>query len=241
MNRYTGASTLVAVALLTGLGSTQSVAAESSISSDQLEQRREMLFYQIDSDTPFTGLIVEDFSDGQRKLVVNVVRGIPQRMTEWHENGQKAREASLDSNGNPNGLATEWYESGQVKSRGTLVNGRIREQETWDESGTNTTIRPEIKEALKLPMGAKAAVAEYYMDRGEFPIDNATAGMSEGSEITGKFVKSVVIDAGVITVRLEGDLGRGILVFTPTDPGGYVDWQCSSPDMSPKFLPEECR
>ncbi len=40
------------------------------------------------------------------------------------------------------------------------------------------TIRAQVSEGLNLAGGAKAAVAEYTMDRGSFPDDNPIAGLS---------------------------------------------------------------
>ena len=50
------------------------------------------------------------------------------------------------------------------------------------------TIREQVSEGLILAGGAKAAVSEYTMDRGTFPTDNATAGLSTAASIDGKYV-----------------------------------------------------
>lgn len=50
------------------------------------------------------------------------------------------------------------------------------------------TIRAQVSEGLSLSAAAKAAVAEYYLDVGEVPADNATAGLEQHDRIIGKYV-----------------------------------------------------
>ena len=67
------------------------------------------------------------------------------------------------------------------------------------------TIRAQVSEGLSLAGGAKAAVSEYTMDRGSWPTNNATAGLSANTEINGKYVYSVTnLNGGYLqsTVRV---------------------------------------
>ena len=108
------------------------------------------------------------------------------------------------------------------------------------------TIRAQVSEGLSLSSGAKAAVAEYYQDQGAAPADNATAGLDPN--IGGKYVASVVVNAGVITVTYGGDananlVAAGPLTLTPdfvTTPGS-VQWACASAGIPTKWLPAACR
>jgi type IV pilus assembly protein PilA len=63
------------------------------------------------------------------------------------------------------------------------------------------TIRAQVSEGLNLSAGAKAAVSEYYMDRGAFPTNNQAAGLSANTTIAGNYVDQVTVVNGVITVR----------------------------------------
>ncbi|MBG8715774.1 hypothetical protein E4O73_12350 [Neisseria meningitidis] len=47
--------------------------------------------------------------------------------------------------------------------------------------------------------GQKSAVTEYYLNHGEWPGDNSSAGVATSSEIKGKYVKSVEVKNGVVT------------------------------------------
>ena len=89
------------------------------------------------------------------------------------------------------------------------------------------TARAQISEAITLSDGQKAAVTEYYADKGAFPKDSA-------STIKGKYVKSVTIGAnGVITALMnstgvaDGVKGASI-VLTPTAESGAVTWVCKA-------------
>jgi len=55
----------------------------------------------------------------------------------------------------------------------------------------NYVARAQVSEGLSLASGAKTAIAEYFNTNGTFPADNATAGLSDPEDISGKYVFSV--------------------------------------------------
>ena len=55
----------------------------------------------------------------------------------------------------------------------------------------NYVARAQVAEGLVLASGAKTAIAEYFNTNGTFPADNATAGLSDANDISGKYVFSV--------------------------------------------------
>ncbi|OAZ96200.1 pilin [Halomonas sp. G11] len=113
--------------------------------------------------------------------------------------------------------------------------------------------RAQVSEAISLMSPAKTAISEYFISRGEFPTNNAEAGLSEPAEMAGKYVASVDVsqgDAGVTVVTMKNDsvvseLQGKTLVFEPDDEdSGVVNWQCrtgGSDQIPAKFLPSECR
>jgi type IV pilus assembly protein PilA len=114
------------------------------------------------------------------------------------------------------------------------------------------TIRAQVSEGLSLASGAKAAVSEFYMDSGVFPIDNGEAGISAAAEIVGRYATDVTVGAaGIITVtynqaNTHADLAAdtGVLVLTPaaTATQASVTWDCDSASTLPdKWLPAACR
>ncbi|ENS6804641.1 prepilin-type cleavage/methylation domain-containing protein, partial [Neisseria gonorrhoeae] len=49
--------------------------------------------------------------------------------------------------------------------------------------------RAQVSEAILLAEGQKSAVTEYYLNHGEWPKDNTSAGVASPAEIKGKYVK----------------------------------------------------
>src|SRR5688500_14751865 len=62
-------------------------------------------------------------------------------------------------------------------------------------------IRSQASEGLAMASAAKASVAEFYANRGAWPIDNSQAGVGSAADINGKYVSSITIDDGGITVE----------------------------------------
>jgi type IV pilus assembly protein PilA len=63
------------------------------------------------------------------------------------------------------------------------------------------TIRAQVSEGMNLAAAAKAAVAETFLNRGTAPLNRMVAGMSENATDTnGKYVQSVNVTSGVITI-----------------------------------------
>jgi len=108
------------------------------------------------------------------------------------------------------------------------------------------TIRAQVSEGLNLSGGAKAAVSEYYRDRGELPADNITAGLSPADHISGAYTSSVAVQQGVIVVTYGNDahaiLQDQDLVLEPdTTEADLLRWSCYSSTIAPKHLPTACR
>jgi len=110
------------------------------------------------------------------------------------------------------------------------------------------TIRAQVSEGLNLAGGAKAAVAEYTMDRGSFPDTNAVAGLSAATTINGKYVTSVTNVDGLITVLYGGTsahttLAGSDLELSPATSAGSITWTCrtGTNTIADKHLPAACR
>jgi len=108
------------------------------------------------------------------------------------------------------------------------------------------TIRAQVSEGLNLSGGAKAAVTEFYQDRGVYPTDNAEAGLEAAANILGKYVASVAAAGNVITVTYGVDAHAIIngqsVTMTATDNLGSVSWACASGGgIADKHLPAACR
>ncbi|ENS9589169.1 prepilin-type cleavage/methylation domain-containing protein, partial [Neisseria gonorrhoeae] len=62
--------------------------------------------------------------------------------------------------------------------------------------------RAQVSEAILLAEGQKSAVTEYYLNNGEWPENNASAGVASASDIKGKYVESVTVANGVVTAKM---------------------------------------
>ncbi|HHH8692787.1 TPA: pilin, partial [Neisseria gonorrhoeae] len=63
------------------------------------------------------------------------------------------------------------------------------------------TARAQVSEAILLAEGQKSAVTEYYLNHGEWPANNTSAGVASSSSIKGKYVKEVEVKNGVVTAK----------------------------------------
>ncbi|HEZ2960685.1 TPA: pilin [Neisseria meningitidis] len=57
-------------------------------------------------------------------------------------------------------------------------------------------------EAILLAEGQKSAVTEYYLNHGEWPGNNSSAGVATSANIKGKYVKEVTVANGVVTATM---------------------------------------
>ena len=110
------------------------------------------------------------------------------------------------------------------------------------------TIRAQVSEGLNLAGGAKAAVSEYTMDRGSWPINNLQAGLSPQGEIQGKYVSQVLVaSSGIIQVTYGNEahkiLNTSVLELSPFTNAGSIEWDCraGTPTIADKHLPAACR
>lgn len=116
------------------------------------------------------------------------------------------------------------------------------------------TIRAQVSEGLNLAAGAKAAVTEFYQDRGNMPANNVGAGLSTAGQIVGNYVDQVTVAAGLITVRYSNTLpqkantaiNNATLILSPITNAGSMDWNCRGGLVlgvagKAKWLPAACR
>ncbi|HFA8442356.1 TPA: pilin [Neisseria gonorrhoeae] len=90
-------------------------------------------------------------------------------------------------------------------------------------------------EAILLAEGQKSAVAGYYLNNGEWPEDNASAGVaSSPTDIKGKYVQSVTVANGVVTAQMKSDginkeiKGKRLSLWAKRQDGS-VKWFCGQP------------
>ncbi|HGO9007463.1 TPA: pilin [Neisseria meningitidis] len=96
------------------------------------------------------------------------------------------------------------------------------------------TARAQVSEAILLAEGQKSAVTEYYLNHGEWPKNNTSAGVASSSTIKGKYVKEVTVANGVITATMLSSgvnkeiQGRKLSLWAKRQ-NGSVKWFCGQP------------
>nr|AAL82805.1 class I pilin [Neisseria meningitidis] len=124
------------------------------------------------------------------------------------------------------------------------------------------TARAQVSEAILLAEGQKSAVTEYYLNHGEWPGNNTSAGVASSSTIKGKYVKEVTVANGVVTATmLSSGVNKEIqgkkLSLWAKRQNGSVKWFCGQPvtragtddtvaadntgNINTKHLPSTCR
>jgi type IV pilus assembly protein PilA len=127
------------------------------------------------------------------------------------------------------------------------------------------TIRAQVTEGLNLASAVKAGVAEAFANTGAWPVDNTAAGGDNTKLPSGKYVASVTVGTGTITIAygkqantvINGNtVGLQPKVSTNNDviwvcgyhaaPAGATDPTSGAAPASvntlpPKYLPQNCR
>ncbi|EMS3630234.1 pilin [Neisseria gonorrhoeae] len=94
--------------------------------------------------------------------------------------------------------------------------------------------RAQVSEAILLAEGQKSAVTEYYLNHGEWPENNTSAGVANPTEIKGKYVQSVTVTNGVVTAQMNpsgvnNEIKDKKLSLWAKRQDGSVKWFCGQP------------
>ncbi|ENY1199580.1 pilin [Neisseria gonorrhoeae] len=124
--------------------------------------------------------------------------------------------------------------------------------------------RAQVSEAILLAEGQKSAVTEYYLNHGEWPENNTSAGVASSAEIKGKYVQKVEVAKGVVTATMASSnvnneiKGKKLSLWAKRE-NGSVKWFCGQPvtrtannddtvadakdgkEIDTKHLPSTCR
>ncbi|ENV1738593.1 pilin, partial [Neisseria gonorrhoeae] len=92
----------------------------------------------------------------------------------------------------------------------------------------------QVSEAILLAEGQKSAVTGYYLNNGEWPEDNTSAGVASASDIKGKYVQKVEVNNGVVTAEMNSSnvnkeiKGKRLSLWGRRE-AGSVKWFCGQP------------
>jgi type IV pilus assembly protein PilA len=128
-------------------------------------------------------------------------------------------------------------------------------------------IRSQVTEGLAMAGASKASVAEFFANSATWPLNNDVAGIGVATDIKGKYVDSITIANGGITVSFGAGANKKIagatIGLTPgSSANGDVVWRCgrstftsgavgagtsaavagtTSVSLLNKYLPSSCR
>ncbi|EMT9149075.1 pilin [Neisseria gonorrhoeae] len=115
-----------------------------------------------------------------------------------------------------------------VKSKETVLPDKFPYRQT------RIPARAQVSEAILLAEGQKSAVTEYYLNNGEWPENNTSAGVANPTEIKGKYVQSVTVTNGVVTAQMKpsgvnNEIKDKKLSLWAKRQDGSVKWFCGQP------------
>ena len=110
------------------------------------------------------------------------------------------------------------------------------------------TARAQVSEGFSLADGQKVSVADVWTNSGSFTgASTGSSGFpSAATSVKGKYVASVSVVTGVITVTMKaagsvaGTIGGTAFLLTPTTTSGSLNWSCTHNTMPLKYLPKTC-
>jgi type IV pilus assembly protein PilA len=102
---------------------------------------------------------------------------------------------------------------------------------------SDDVIRAQVSEGLALAAAAQAAVADFFSDNGEAPVNRSVAGMTAvATDTSGNYVTSVYVGNGTVTITYGNEAHREIrgetLSLTPYESIDLsVAWRCGLADI----------
>lgn len=108
------------------------------------------------------------------------------------------------------------------------------------------TTRAKFAEVFSLSAPAQLAIAEYQQTTGEWPLDNAQAGIANPSDWHGKYVAQIQILHNQVISTFRSDAGSGIaeqnlILAAELGNAGQILWDCYSLTIPAEYLPANCR
>ena len=114
------------------------------------------------------------------------------------------------------------------------------------------TIRAQVTEGLNLASDLKAAIGEVYADTGTgTDINSGSMGIPASNYKSGKYVTSIDVAAGTITITYGGSAnakihGETLSLVPSTNDNDDVIWTCGGggatlTSLNEKYLPASCR
>ena len=114
-------------------------------------------------------------------------------------------------------------------------------------------IRSQVSEGSSLADGVKTAVAEFYQNKGYFPVSNNSAGLAAEASIKGQYAGGVNVTNGTVgriaaifngnkanTKLSVANTAATGLVFSAVTNAGSIEWHCKSSGLKQKWCASSC-
>ena len=108
---------------------------------------------------------------------------------------------------------------------------------------TDYTVRARVSEGLSTAASMKATISENIANAGSYATsgDYCTGVQTIGaSNKTSNVLTAACGTGGIITVTMQPNAKSAVLVLTPTENAGAVQWKCTT-TTDKKYVPSECR
>ncbi|MBW8369345.1 MAG: pilin [Arenimonas sp.] len=108
----------------------------------------------------------------------------------------------------------------------------------------DSVAKAQAAEGFSLATGARTAMTIHFSQTGQYPADNASAGLAPPASISGRYVQSVTVNpAGRIDVLFSANASSRLagesLFLTATPAGDGILWTCSA--STNRVMPSSCR
>ncbi len=108
------------------------------------------------------------------------------------------------------------------------------------------SIRAQIAEGINMTGPLKNAVAEYDMDNGAFPANNAAAALNVATAYRSEFVSQISVAGPIISIQYgnqaNAEINGETVTMTAVRNNGSYNWSCTTGGVIPiNYLPAVCR
>ncbi len=108
------------------------------------------------------------------------------------------------------------------------------------------SVRAQVSEGMNLAGPVQAAVAEFWYDNGNYPADNADAGIAPATSYVGNYVTGISANGADVEItygnKANIQIAGEIVVLTAVASNGSIRWDCASGGaIAGDLLPQICR
>lgn len=108
------------------------------------------------------------------------------------------------------------------------------------------SVRAQVSEGMNLAGPVQAAIAEFWYDNGDYPTDNADAGIAAATAYAGNYVTGVSANGANVEITYGNQASIQIagetVLLTAVPSNGSIRWDCASGGaIAVELLPQICR